>query len=119
MSRRAMLLALVVGLVGLAFTQAVIAEETTRTTITGMGKALVADAKDPSVANATVTVTTKDQDGKETQVVYDVYGWAGVIVAKQGDGKKVEVTGVVGEKDGKKTITGRSVDVKIIIVEEK
>jgi len=114
MSRRAMLFALMVGLVGLAFTQAAVAADTPKTTITGMGKAVVADAKDPSVANATVTVTT---DG--TQVVYDVYGWAGVIVAKQGDGKKVEVTGVVSEKDGKKTITGRSVDVKIIIVEEK
>jgi hypothetical protein len=110
-----MLLALLVGLVGLAFTQAVIAGDAPKTTITGMGKAVVADAKDPSVANATVTVTTADG----TQAVYDLYGWAGVIVAKQGDGKKVEVTGVVGEKDGKKTITGRSVDVKIIIVEEK
>jgi len=86
-----------------------------RVTITGMARALVADAMDPSVANATVTVTAADG----SQVAYDVYGWAGVIVAKQGDGKKVEVTGVVGEKDGRKTITGRSVDVKIIIVEEK
>ncbi|HUT33493.1 MAG TPA: FecR domain-containing protein [Planctomycetota bacterium] len=86
-----------------------------RVTITGMAGALVADAKDPSVANATVTVTAADG----TQVVYDVYGWAGVIVARQGDGKRVEVTGVVGGNDGKRTITGKSVDAKIIIVEEK
>jgi hypothetical protein len=86
-----------------------------RMTLTGMGKALVANPKAPSVANATVTVTATDG----SQVVYDVYGWAGVIVAEKGDGKKVEVTGVVGEKDGRRTITGKSVDVKIIIVEEK
>ena len=115
MSRRLMVLALLVGLAGVAFAQMAMADDTPKTTITGMGKALVADPKDASVANATVTVTAADG----TQTVYDVYGWAGVIVAKQGDGKKVEVTGVVGEKDGKKTITGRSVDVKIIIVEEK
>ncbi|HUT33491.1 MAG TPA: hypothetical protein VNE39_08440 [Planctomycetota bacterium] len=115
MFRRVMMLALLVGLVGLAFTQVAMADDTPKSTITGMGKALVTDAKDPSVANATVTVTAADG----SQVAYDVYGWAGIIVAKQGDGKKVEVTGVVGEKDGKKTITGRSVDVKIIIVEER
>ncbi|MCY3024305.1 MAG: FecR family protein [Planctomycetota bacterium] len=88
-----------------------------RVTLTGMGKAL-GDASgklDPTQANATLTVT--DDGGKET--VYDVCGWAGVIVAKQGDGKKVEVTGVVYEKDGKKRIIGKSVDVKIIVVEEK
>jgi len=88
-----------------------------RVTLTGMGKAL-GDANgklDPTQANATLTVT--DDGGKET--VYDVCGWAGVIVAKQGDGKKVEVTGVVYEKDGKKRIVGKSVDAKIIVVEEK
>jgi len=86
---------------------------TTRVTITGTGHAL-GDASgnmNPQVANATVTVT---ENGNPA--VYYVYGWAGVIVAKQGDGKQVEVTGMVGEKDGKKTITGRSVDVKIIVV---
>jgi len=93
-----------------------------RVTITGMARALVADARrelDPSVANATLTATVTGSDGTETQAVYHVYGWAGVILAKAGDGKKAEVTGMVSEKDGKRTITGRSVDVKIIIVEEK
>ena len=90
-----------------------------RVTLTGMAKTLVADAKDPTVANATLTVATAGSDGKETQVVYGVRGWAGVILAKAGDGKKAEVTGVVSETDGKRTITGKSVDVKIIIVEEK
>ena len=68
----------------------------------------------PAAANATLTVTTGD-----TQVVYYVYGWAGVILAKQADGKKAEVSGVVADKDGRKTITGKSVDVKIIVVEEE
>jgi len=90
-----------------------------RVTITGMAQALIADAKDPAVANATLTVTTTGGDGKETQAVYHVCGWAGVILAKAGDGKKAEVTGVVSERDGRRTITGKSVDVKIIIVEEK
>jgi hypothetical protein len=93
-----------------------------RVTITGMAKALVANVRgelDPSSANATLTVTATGSDGKETQVVYDVRGWAGVILAKAGDGKKAEVTGVASEKDGRWTITGKSVDVKIIIVEEK
>jgi hypothetical protein len=88
---------------------------TARVTITGMSKAL-GDPKakmDPAVANAIVTVAADN-----TQVDYYVYGWAGVICATRADGKKVEVTGVVGEKDGKKTITGKSVDVKIIVVEE-
>ena len=40
--------------------------------------------------HATVTVT---KDG--AQAVYYVYGWAGMIIAKQADGKKVEVTGSV------------------------
>lgn len=82
-----------------------------RVTIKGTGKALhdASGQMNPSVANATVTT----DDGTE----YYVYGWAGVIVAKKGDGKRVEVTGVVGTKDGKKTITGKSVDVKIVVVE--
>lgn len=49
--------------------------------------------------------------------VYYVHGLAGIICAKN-DGKTVEVTGVVGQtSDGKKTITAKSIDVKIIVVE--
>lgn len=82
-----------------------------RITITGLGKALVppGDKPDPAIANATVTT----DDGS----VYYVYGWGGIIVAKKGDGKRVEVTGFPGTKDGKKTITAASVHVKIIVVE--
>ena len=84
---------------------------TQRITIKGTGKALgnASGTMDPAVANATVTL----DDG----TVYYVYGWAGVIVAKKGDCKVVEVAGYVGVKDGKKTITGKSVDVKVIVVE--
>ena len=87
---------------------------TQRVTIRGVGKALgdASGKMDPSIANATVTVTNNNVED-----VYYVYGWAGVIVAKKGDGKTVEVTGYLGTKDGKKTITGKSVDVKIIVVE--
>jgi hypothetical protein len=111
MFNRAMLAA-VIGLVVCSFVQSTVAADE-KVTITGMGKAL-GDASgnlNPAVANAAVTVT---ENGNE--VVYYVYGWAGVIVAKQGNGKKVEVTGAVGEKDGKKKITARSIDVKIIVV---
>lgn len=82
-----------------------------RITITGLGKALIppSDKPDPALANATVTL----DDG----TVYYVYGWGGIIVAKKGDGKKVEVTGFPGEKNGQKTITAASVHVKIIVVE--
>jgi ferric-dicitrate binding protein FerR (iron transport regulator) len=89
---------------------------TGRVTITGMGKAL-GDARgnlNPAAANATLTVTTNS-----AQAVYYVSGWAGVLVAKQADGKKVAITGVMGEKDGRKTISGKSSDVKIIVIEEK
>ena len=91
--------------------------EAQRVTLTGTGKALGdANAKaDPTHASATLTVT--DSAGKET--VYDVCGWAGVIVAKQGDGKKVEVSGVVYEKDGRMRIVGKSIDVKIVVVDDK
>lgn len=84
---------------------------TQRITIKGLGKALgdASGKMDPAAANATVTL----DDG----TVYYVHGWAGVIVAKKGDGKTVEVSGYVGVKDGKKTITGKSVDVKVIVVE--
>ena len=82
-----------------------------RITITGMGKALAPPGDKPDVAIANATVTTDDG------TVYYVYGWGGVIVAKKGDGKRVEVTGFPGVKDGKKTITAASVGVKIIVVE--
>lgn len=93
----------------------VVAATTQRVTLAGIGKA-IGDPKakmDPAVANATLTVTADDG----TVTVYDVYGWGGIIIAKNADGKKVEVTGVVGEKNGKKTITAASVGVKIIVVE--
>jgi len=87
-----------------------------KVTITGMGKALghASGKLDPVVANATVTVK---EHGVE--VVYYIHGWGGIIIAKQADGKKVEVTGFLGEKNGKKTITAASVGVKIIVVEEE
>ena len=93
MFRRTMLTALAAGLVGFACTSAVLAadaKDAKRVTITGMGKAL-GDASgklNPGVPNATLTVTTKG-----TKVVYYVSGWAGVIVAKQANGKKAEVWG--------------------------
>jgi hypothetical protein len=123
MSNRAIIVVSIVALMCFAFTSAVTAGETSKsakTTITGMGKALgeASGKLDPTAANATVTVTTTAA-GKDTQEVYYVYGWAGVIVAKQGDGKKVEVAGTVAEKDSKKTITGKSIDVKIVVVDEK
>ncbi|MCX6995992.1 MAG: hypothetical protein NTV49_02645 [Kiritimatiellaeota bacterium] len=115
MYKHAMVVVLV-GLVGCALVQSAMAADPTagtRVTITGMGHALshASGNMNPMSANATVTVT---ENG--SAVVYYVCGWAGVIVAKQGDGKKVEVTGVIGEKYGKKTITGKSIDVKIIVV---
>ncbi len=119
MFSRTMLVVLAAGLVGFVCTSAVLAADATdakKVTITGMGKAL-GDASgklNPSVPNATLTVTTNG-----TKVVYYVSGWAGVIVAKQADGKKAEVSGVVTEKKGRKTITGKSVDVKIIVVEAR
>ncbi|MGD0897065.1 MAG: FecR domain-containing protein [Thermoguttaceae bacterium] len=89
---------------------------TGKVTITGMARALgeASGNLNPGVANATLTVTAND-----TKVVYYVSGWAGVILAKQADGKKAEVTGVLVEKDGRKTITAASVGVKIIVVEEE
>ena len=114
LSCRSLLVALVAGLLVVAFSHAASAADPVRVTLTGMSKAL-GDPNgnlNPSAANATLTVT---EDGNE--VVYYVHGWAGVICAKQADGKKVDVTGVIGEKDGKKIITGKSIDVKIIIVE--
>ncbi len=118
MFSRTMLVTLAVGLVGFVLTSAVLAadaKDAKRVTLTGMGKAL-GDASgklNPSVPNATLTVVKNG-----TKVVYYVSGWAGVIVAKQANGKKAEVSGVVTEKHGRKTITGKSIDVKIIVVEE-
>ncbi|HEY3324150.1 MAG TPA: RNA polymerase sigma factor [Planctomycetota bacterium] len=92
-----------------------------RATITGVVKAL-RDPKgkpDPAMANATLTATFTDEDGQAVQVVYFVRGWAGAILAKDGDGKKAEVSGSVSEEDGKRTIVGKSVEAKIIVVEEK
>ncbi|MBI5722495.1 MAG: hypothetical protein HZA50_00945 [Planctomycetes bacterium] len=111
MLNRIMMTALVVaGLV--AFTSLATADDA-KTTITGTAKSLNVDPenKNPSIAHATVTVT---ENGK--QVVYYVHGWAGVICAKN-DGKTVQVTGTVREYDGKKCITGKSVDVKVVVVE--
>jgi hypothetical protein len=87
-----------------------------KVTITGMAKALggAGGKLNPNVPNATLTVTTNG-----AKVVYYVSGWAGVILAKQADGKKADVSGVVTEKGGRKTITGKSMDVKIIVVEER
>jgi hypothetical protein len=87
---------------------------TGRVTVTGVGKALrnARGTLDPYVANATVTVK---EHGAE--VVYNVYGWGGVTIAKQADGKRVDVNGYLGEKDGKKAITAASAGVKIIIVD--
>ncbi|MCX6995991.1 MAG: sigma-70 family RNA polymerase sigma factor [Kiritimatiellaeota bacterium] len=87
-----------------------------RVTLTGLARAIrpAAGTLNPSVAQATLTVAA---DGGEA--VYYVYGWAGVILAKQADGKRAEVTGEVFEKDGRLTITGKSVDVKVIVVEEQ
>ena len=88
--------------------------ESTKETIQGVSTALSQfnpAHMNPSIANATVTVTSNG-----TETVYYVHGWAGVICAKN-DGKTVQVTGAVGHtSDGKPTITARSVDVKIIIV---
>jgi hypothetical protein len=85
-----------------------------RVTLTGIANAIgkgAIDKRDPSKANATLKVDQKD--------LYHVYGWAGIICATKADGKKVEITGEVGDDHGKKTITAKSIDVKIIVVEDK
>ena len=88
---------------------------TDQQTITGVTKALPAynpNKMNPGVANATVTVTVNGTD-----TVYYVYGWAGIICAKN-DGKTVEVTGTVRTTSiGQLTITGKSIDVKVIVVQ--
>jgi len=88
--------------------------ETTRVTITGVSHALSDpnSKMDPAAANATVAVSANGVNS-----VYYVHGWAGVICAKN-DGKTVQVTGVVGQDSkGNKTITARSIDVKVIVVQ--
>ena len=120
MFHRAKFVVLTAGLVVFACTIAATADESStkvkKVTLSGVAKAL-GDPKakmDPAVANATLTVS---KGGEKT--VYQVYGWAGVILAMKADGKKAEVSGVIGAKNGKKTVTGRSVDVKVIVVEEQ
>lgn len=116
MRKRTVLLALVSVVVMLS-SVALLGADTTRETIQGISKALIPYNPDNkhmnvSIANATVTVTSNGTD-----TVYYVHGWAGVICAKN-DGKTVQVTGVVGQaSDGKKTITAKSIDVKIIVVQ--
>lgn len=85
---------------------------TSRVTISGMGKALVdPNAKmDPLAANASVTTIST---ATQPNMTYLVYGWAGVIIAKRADGKMVDVTGVVSDKNGAKSILGKSIDVAI------
>ena len=81
--------------------------EPSRVTITGVAKG-IGDPNgkmDPMAANATVTTA----DG----TVYEVHGWAGIIITKQANGKTVEVTGTVGGTAEKKSILGRSIDVAI------
>jgi hypothetical protein len=81
-------------------------------TISGIGKALVdPNAKmDPTIASASVTTLST---ATQPNITYLVYGWAGVIVAKRADGKLVDVTGVVSEHGGRRSILGKSIDVAI------
>jgi len=83
-----------------------------RVTISGIGKALVdPNAKmDPTIASASVTTLST---ATQPNITYLVYGWAGVIVAKRADGKLVDVTGVVSEHGGRRSILGKSIDVAI------
>ena len=114
MKIRTVLLAMV-GVVMMS-SAAMVMADTAKVMIQGKAKALIPynpndKHMNVSIAHATVTVTA---DGTDT--VYYVHGWGGVICAKN-DGKTVQVTGVVGESGGKKTITAASVNVKIIVVE--
>ncbi len=89
---------------------------TRKVTLSGIAHALVTAPAgatlNPSQANASLTVTTPNTNPPAT-TTYLVYGYAGVILAMQADGKQVEVTGSVGTRDGKPFIYGRSVDVSI------
>ena len=49
--------------------------------------------------------------------VYEVRGQAGAFCATKANGKKVEITGAIGESNGKKTITARASGVKIIVID--
>jgi hypothetical protein len=113
MLHRAAFVTTVVILTSLVLTLAARADNT-RVTITGVSKALVdanADKMDSKVAYATVTVTASGTD-----TVYYIYGWGGVICARN-NGKTVEVTGIPGTTtDGKNKITAASVGVKVIVV---
>ncbi|HEY3324149.1 MAG TPA: hypothetical protein VGP72_27095 [Planctomycetota bacterium] len=120
MSQRILLVVLFASLVAVASARAASTHEPPgndkRVTLVGMGKALVdPNGKfDAKVVYATLTVT--EGNGKET--VYDVMGGAGLFLAKEGDGKKCEVSGVVYEKNGRKRIVGRSIDMKVIVVDD-
>ncbi len=76
-----------------------------RVAVTGRAKAIATAGgqMNPSKANATLTVMNMTNGSQE---VYYVSGWAGVALAKHGDGKKVMVTGTLSESNGTKTITG-------------
>ena len=124
MKRRAAGVMLLAGLVGLLFVRDVSAQDAKtpeKVTVTGRGMALQVAGPDrngkwnPAVANAMLGVATKVKDpvtgvDTVTQWLCYVCGQAGVIVAMKGDGKTVEVTGVVSGN----TITGDASDVKII-----
>jgi cell division protein FtsI/penicillin-binding protein 2 len=90
MFRRAMCVAVAVSLVGFAFTRTALAAQVM---IVGVVKASAADAKEAATLKAgPVTYKiVKDDNGK--------------IVAKDANGKKVEIQGTVANKDGAKWIT--------------
>jgi len=89
---------------------------TRKVTLSGIAHVLVTApagaTPNPSQANASLTVTTPNTNPPAT-ITYLVYGYAGVILATQADGKQVEVTGSTGTRDGKPFIYGRSIDVTI------
>jgi len=123
MKRQALLLLAVAGAGLTAFLSVNVAEASDqpaseKATISGMVNAMgeigsIGEKPNLAIANATLTVIKKDSTGKKTEVVYYVYGWAGVILGQRADGKEAEVTGTISEKDGKKTITARSIDARI------
>ncbi len=90
MFRRAMLVASVIGLVGLAFARTASADVQT---ITGIVKAAVAHAQEAATVKVGTVVykVTKDDNGR--------------TVATEAKDKKVEMKGNVEEKDGVKWIT--------------
>ena len=109
---RSLSIALIAVLVGGAFLMSLNAQTSApRVTLTGMSKAIATTSTNRNQAQPNATLTVSGGD------VYQVYGWAGIICATKADGKKVEVDGVIGQRDGKKTITAKSIDVKIIVVD--